>query len=371
MEQKILFELLNRALSNEPEGTGRATPPIAWSSTRGHVRKENQDRVLVASSPTGLVVAVVADGMGGMRDGSHAAALSVAAVATSCLVSSAAKLDVMLAEALHFANEAVYKTLHGEGGAAVAVAASSPAGHYIGHVGDARVYHADRANELAQLTVDDTVAAQLQCLGRSSGTETRPDTRLLQFAGLGRDLEPHVREIPTGGRALILTTDGVHGVPRSVFEWIVKSADGLQVLAKRLTQASEWNGGHDNATVVTLSLDNGKGGTSSPIESFEFWIPGKELVVSRPERSVAVPQAGTTVRPQAKSSKQKPQGKTRRKRTSSESALTRDQVEPQITIASFEAPPEASDESAKQGTKAPQAAKSSGKPEDLAGHPDD
>ena len=96
MDSKSLIELLFRALSREPKGIGRAIPPVAWASTRGLVRKENQDRLLVARSPGGLMIAIVADGMGGMRDGSQAAALSAAAVAAHCMLSQASAIDSML-----------------------------------------------------------------------------------------------------------------------------------------------------------------------------------------------------------------------------------------------------------------------------------
>ena len=278
MDSKSLIELLFQALAREPKGIGRAIPPVAWASTRGLVRKENQDRLLVARSRRGLMIAIVADGMGGMRDGSQAAALSAAAVAAHCMLSQTSAIDSMLTDALHYANDEVFRVLHGEGGDALVVAASSSAGRYIAHVGDARAYHVDSAGHLTQLTVDDTVAAQLRCLGKASSTEANSDSRLLQFVGIGAGLEPHVRTVPTDGRALLLTTDGIYGVPTSVLEWIVNGTDHLQLLAERLMLASEWSGGHDNATVVAVSCGNGSGIQESH-ESVEFWMPGEHVVV--------------------------------------------------------------------------------------------
>ena len=370
MERKTLLQLLYQALAHDPEGIGRAIPPIAWASTRGHVRGENQDRLLIARSPTGLVVSVVADGMGGMRDGSHAAVLSVAAVATSCMTSSATKLEDMLVDALHFANDEVYKTLHGEGGAALAVAALSTTEHHIAHIGDARVYHVDRANDLTQLTVDDTLAAQLQCLGRSS-TEPHRDTRLVQFAGLGPDLEPHVSEAPKDGRALILTTDGIHGVPSSVFKWIVKSTDRLQLLAKRLTLASSWDGGHDNATVVAIGLDNGTG-PQAPLGSHEFWIPGKDLVVFGPQRRIPPEHAHTAVGSLAKSNTHKRKSRRRTQRTQPSIDLPEKEIEREVTTATFEDAPKADDDdAAKQPQNAQQDELASRQPADSGKRPVD
>ena len=284
METNSLADWLCRELAKEPCGAGRAgagSPPIAWASTRGLVRKENQDRLLVARSRTGLVVAIVADGMGGMRDGSHAAALSTAAVAAHCMMAEPSPPPTMLTDALNFANHAVFNSLHGDGGAALVVVASTPTGRYVAHVGDARAYHLQSDGDLAQLTIDDTVEAQLERFGRSPSSISQHDGRLLQFVGLGDGLEPHVRDVPEDGRGLILATDGIYGVPDAVLQWIVKATKatgGLQSLAERLMAVSKWSGGHDNATVVAFSF--GAERTQGLPDAAEFWMPGKQLVVS-------------------------------------------------------------------------------------------
>ena len=356
MDTKSLIELLFRALDREPKGIGRATPPVAWASTRGLIRKENQDRLLVARSPGGLIVAIVADGMGGMRDGSRAAALSAAAVAARCMLSEASAIDSMLADALHCANEEVFRVLHGKGGAALAVAASSSAGRYIAHVGDARAYHVDHAGHLGQLTVDDTVAAQLQCLGKASSTEVNSDSRLLQFVGLGAGLEPHVRSVPTDGRAVLLTTDGIYGTPTSVLEWIVKGTDRLQLLAERLMLASEWSGGHDNATVVSISFVNGSGDQGLH-EGLEFWVPGEHLILaSIPSQTTPVAKDTLSAQQQSKPKPRK-EGhtkKTRAKRRVAKEGTSIDQAERQLPIVTFDEAPKADDNlSPKLQTKPP------------------
>ena len=338
MDTKRLLDLLSRALAREPKGIGRAIPPVAWASTRGHVRAENQDRLLVARSPAGLVVAIVADGMGGMRDGSQAAALSAAAVAARCMVSQATALDSMLVDALHFANDEVFGVLHGKGGAALAVAASSSAGRYIAHVGDARAYHVDSAGDLTQLTVDDTVAAQLQCLGKASSTEAKSDSRLLQFVGFGAGLEPHVRTVPTDGRALLLTTDGIYGIPTTVLKWVVNGTGRLQLLAERLMLASEWNGGHDNATIVAVSFGNGPG-TQGPHEGVEFWLPGEHLVVvPTPDQRTSDAKGPPSAQkpPKSRPKKKRRTTKARGKRPATDDGTSTDQAERQLPMVTFD-----------------------------------
>ena len=343
MDIKSLVEVLFQALAREPKGIGRAIPPVAWASTRGLVRKENQDRLLVTRSLGGLTIAIVADGMGGMRDGSQAAALSAAAVAARCMLSQASAIDSMLTDAIHYANGEVFRVLHGKGGAALVVSASSSAGRYIAHVGDARAYHVDSAGHLTQLTVDDTVGAQLQCLGKASSIEANSDSRLLQFVGFGAGLEPHVRTVPTDGRALLLTTDGIYGVPTVVLEWVVNGTDRLQLLAERLMLASEWNGGHDNATVVAVSYGNGTEAQESR-EDVEFWVPGgHHIVVSTPNQRIQTADAAPVEQKQPKSSPRKKSRatKARAKRRVADKEASADQAERQLPIVTFDDEPKA------------------------------
>lgn len=340
MDTNSLVDLLSRKLAKEPCGAERASSfPIAWASTRGLVRKENQDRLLVARSRTGLVVAIVADGMGGMRDGSLAATLSTAAVAAHCMMAESSPPSTMLIDALNFANQEVFKALHGDGGAALAVMASTPTGRYIAHVGDARVYHLQNDGHLAQLTIDDTVEAQLKCLGRSPSLVSQPDGRLLQFVGLGDGLEPHVRDVPEDGRGLLLATDGIYGVPVSVLQWIVeatKATAGLQALTERLMAVSEWSGGHDNATVVAVSF--GAERTQASPEAAEFWMSGSHLVVSTPDRFVPAVQPASSheKQPNSLSTKRKRRGKkTSRRRRSIKETPSEDQDQCELPIVTF------------------------------------
>ena len=270
------LSVLLRALSRDPTGTQRVPSfPIAWTSTKGQVRTENQDRVVAARS-TDLALAVLADGMGGMRAGSRVAEVAAAAAAAWCLFSSPSQaMDGLLTHALQYANDEVFKQFRGEGGAALVIAAQRTGAWWIGHAGDARAYHL-RETELEQLTVDDTVKGQLDHLGYSH-SET-PESGLLQFVGVGAELEPHVCAVPHGGRGIILTSDGVHSLPCSVFEWVVKHAKQLQASTERLAQVSEWHGGHDNATAVAIGLSSPN---SNRVASrfVECWVPGEHLVL--------------------------------------------------------------------------------------------
>lgn len=300
-----LLELLERSLTREPKGAGRAAGlPVAWASTRGLMRKENQDRVAVARSASGLTAAILADGMGGMRDGARAASIATAAIATRCAGSSASNVEIVLAEALRFANEQVFRALRGEGGAAVVAAAWCAGAWFVAHAGDARAYHLDSNGPPARLTVDDTVQAQLEDMGRAHGLGAPSERRLLQFVGMGKDFEPHLAAVLAQGRGLILTSDGAHSLPAHVLEWVAAGAGHLQVLAERLVTASEWNGGHDNATVMAISFQNEH---PPQQEGFaEFWVPGDHLVAFAAPAPRVPAAAGPVISPPRHSTEPKP-----------------------------------------------------------------
>ena len=156
--------------------------------------------------------------------------------------------------------------------------------------------------------------------------------------GFGAGLEPHVRTVPTDGRALLLTTDGIYGVPTSVLEWVVNGTDRLQLLAERLMIASEWNGGHDNATVVAVSFGN-ESGTQGSHGGVELWMPGQHLVVV-PTSNKTTPAAkgalSTQEPPKSRPTKKRRTTKARRKRPVAYEGASTDQAERQLPIVTFD-----------------------------------
>jgi serine/threonine protein phosphatase PrpC len=279
IERKSLLDILVRLAAREPSGKGRISLPVAWASTRGASRQDNQDRLIVGLGPSGVAFAVLADGMGGLKDGARAATLAVAATAAHCAVNAGLALDRLLDGALRFANDEIFRLLRGDGGATIVAAAWMDGACYIAHAGDARGYciTAIDSPRIKQLTVDDTLDAQLAKMGRRYESEPELHRGLVQFIGVGADLEPHVARVPDGSRGLLLTTDGVHSIPATVLEWIVRGAEQLQSLPERLVLASEWQGGRDNGTAIVLGFQGGSPGEL--IGAADFWVAGERVAV--------------------------------------------------------------------------------------------
>lgn len=261
IQNQLIAWLMRRTA---PAGIRRVAPlSAAVASDIGNVREENQDRVAIARGidrqGQDYAVVAVADGIGGMRDGTTCAAMALgtflASVYQHGLSGSSSSVD-WIQRSVNAANQAVFASFRGDGGStlvAVLVRSGQPACWLS--VGDSRVYSSS-GNVLKQVSVDDTIAGQL---GKDPETAFE-QSKLLQFIGMGGGLEPHFAVFsgePVD--AVLLTTDGVHYLASSL-GWlgqIVGNAPDPGICVKRLVDLAKWCGGHDNATaaMITLSAD--------------------------------------------------------------------------------------------------------------------
>ena len=281
MDINSLMQVLEPLLIQEPDGSESPLPSIAWASTRGLVRSENQDRVMVARLPRGLVFAGVADGIAGLREGSRAATLALASAVSYCTTSSKSNLHELLVDALNFANQTVYREVRGSGGATLVVALLTSKVCFIGHAGDSRAYSVTRDSRLTRLTRDDTLAEHVDRGDTDTGDQPSGDRRLLQCVGMGADFQPHVSRSPGSGHGLLLTTDGIHTLPHTVMEWVIERASNVSSVAERLIRASEWHGGSDNATLISIDisrpLDVSDIVSEDDVAATEIWVPGTKV----------------------------------------------------------------------------------------------
>lgn len=243
-------------------GGVRRVAPVraAIASELGCVRTDNQDRAVVArgrdKDGQEYIVVVVADGIGGMRHGAACASLAIGAF-VSALDGYNQELGVTserwIREAAFAADRAVFEQFAGEGGSTLVALVIRP-GHRIhwASIGDSRVYVASGKN-FTQISVDDTIAGQLGKNAEGSFEQSK----LLQFIGMGSELEPHVAELQAANiDAVVLTTDGIHYLSPTP-NWlgrIVHNAPDPGACVKRLVELAKWCGGPDNATVAMISL---------------------------------------------------------------------------------------------------------------------
>ncbi len=297
-ESPILQSRLADWLSRRtlPSGTRRvASVAAAVASEIGSVRDENQDRAVVArfagAKGCSCVVLAVADGIGGMRDGANCASLAISSFLAALYARSQSSSDVesWLGRAAADANSAVFDRYDGFGGStlvALVVRGNQPT--FWLSIGDSRVYRSNvHLRNLQQLSVDDTIAGQLQ-IGLRGELE---QSQLLQFVGMGKHLEPNIDRLAVEiSGSVLLTTDGVHflDAPDGVLGSVVNNAPDPGACVKRLVELAKWCGGPDNATAAMIDLSpKSEAEQEVPSGCLEIWDAFGELQVIESAMSLA------------------------------------------------------------------------------------
>ncbi|MDX0437119.1 serine/threonine-protein phosphatase [Sinorhizobium meliloti] len=303
-------------------------------------RDDNQDRAAVAqlSLPSGesFLIALICDGMGGLANGGEAAACAASNFIAHFGIGYKRPLNALLHEALLTANKEVFSRFQGKGGTTLtAVVVSGTGEALIAHVGDSRLYECEPNRALNLLTRDDTIGAQL----RAAQDEDVLDNRLLQFVGVGSQIEPHVFRIPKGiGSTFLVTSDGAHSIGKKALDGIAKSSATAVELVRKVVFVAEAIGVEDNSSAVAVSIteldplptfSNGIELTVwSAADKLEMWLgnpPKVPPVVSRTDQPRALDQP-----------KQKKVGKARpkisKKADDPPPGLTQDQEKPQLNI---------------------------------------
>jgi PPM family protein phosphatase len=261
---------------------------IVLGTSVGAVRKSNEDRAIViraryARTPErDFLLAVLSDGMGGMVSGEAAAILAISTFTTRTIRSGRLAPERRLSMAAIAANEAVHQLLGGRGGATLSAILVEPHSGMTGvNVGDSRIYQISEDGNVEQLSRDDTLGEYLKA--PDIGAD---DTgSLIQFIGLGEDMEPHI--IPILARnsisRFVLTSDGVHGTGL-MLPIVAREASSTNNLVDKLLTLADLTGGRDNATAVMIPdrLDSDPQRRPeiglmlechSPTKTLEIWIP--------------------------------------------------------------------------------------------------
>jgi len=256
----------------------------------GAERERNEDSCLIVSSqfgghfampPVGLYV--VADGMGGERDGHVASNMATRVFGEQVLSSLYFPLlrerpepreTVVLGaleRAVFAAHDAVQQPYadHAQPGAAHAL----PGGNggttltaglilgrrlFIAHVGDSRAYLlAD--GELRPLTEDHSLVRRLQEAGRLSEEDAQHfEYRNVLLQAIGQDnpltADTFSLDLPDASK-LLLCSDGLCGlVSLEEIAVIMLDPGRPQAIADRLYQAAMAAGGHDNITAIVVDF---------------------------------------------------------------------------------------------------------------------
>jgi protein phosphatase len=222
----------------------------------GRQREGNEDSLLVAEP-----LFAVADGMGGAQAGEVASGLAVDALGE--LPSEPDNAEDALVEAITDANRRIHEKAQEDRelagmGTTMTAALVHEGKVTLGHVGDSRAYRW-REGELAQLTDDHSLVAELERHGKLTAAEARVHPQrsmILRALGIASEVEVDTycfegRE----GDLFMLCTDGLCGlVHDEVIAEVLRNAQSLELAAQELIELANLSGGPDNITTVLFRL---------------------------------------------------------------------------------------------------------------------
>lgn len=205
-------------------------------------REVYEDRVNVQSITTpgrlNLLVAVVADGVGGENKGERASQTAIDTLFQYLGSSAETDVPTLLMNAVQAANQRVHPITRETGGASSTMAVAAVHDNqklYIANVGDSRIYLC-RDQGLTQLSLDHTYANVMPWQGQISPDEARLSPRA---EALMRAIGPRP-DVPVDIGFYVNTTDpqvahsrGLNGLPLRDGDSILVCSDGLTKLSRR------------------------------------------------------------------------------------------------------------------------------------------
>jgi protein phosphatase len=258
-------------------------------SDPGSQRRLNEDSFEVASfrisedDPTPVMIAVVADGIGGHKAGEIASKVAVATIISSLAESDGTDPTWLLKSALLEANHSI--TIEAEDnesrrgmGSTVVCALVLNYSLYIATLGDSRIYLI-RDNSIQQLNIDHTWVQEALDIGVINEEEARSHPRrhlIRSYLGSADPIHPDLRLyldpeenqeqakanqglplIP--GDQVMLCSDGLTDLvsDEEILD-ISKTKGDKQDALNKLVEMANLRGGHDNITAVLLQVAEDK-----------------------------------------------------------------------------------------------------------------
>jgi PPM family protein phosphatase len=261
----------------KPPSAEKVQMEASWAWSIGQLRSQNEDALFCLTSiritydgalPFGLYI--VADGMGGHKNGEKASSLAVHVFShyvTSHLFSPllayhpeqpSQSIQEIMEGGVQAAQQAILRDVNGGGTTLTAVLILGEQMTLV-HVGDSRAYWISDQDETVQLTRDHSLVNRLLELGQITPEEAvvHPQKNVL-YRALGQpeaiipDL--HSAALPSSGY-LLLCSDGLWGVvPEDEIKTMVRSTPSLRIACQHLVEAANLAGGPDNITAILVRL---------------------------------------------------------------------------------------------------------------------
>lgn len=236
-------------------------------SDKGKVRAVNEDSVAVLKRPNGLILAIVADGMGGHKAGDVASKMTVDQLSRYFLEDEEAAFETTeskskwLSERIQIINKQVfdYSTENPECkgmGTTLLAALIEGDGGILCHIGDSRAYLIN--DSIQQITRDHSYVNVLVDSGEISEAEAEAHPKknwivraLGTEAGIERQIIPFsFNHAPY----LLMCSDGLSNkIPKEELASIIRSEKPLSQKGQELITLANDLGGEDNISLILLS----------------------------------------------------------------------------------------------------------------------
>jgi protein phosphatase len=247
---------------------------ISARTSVGQVRKNNEDNLHLWASD-GIILALVADGMGGAAAGEEASRLAVEAVEKDFLSASVSSeqlhilpetdLQDRMSDAIRDANKAVYErslddTMLRGMGTTSTLALIRGNRLFVAHVGDSRAYLVDgKLGTISQVTSDHSFVQALVTSGHLTPEEAQnhPLGNVLYRAlgqSLDLDVDTYSKSLKAGD-TVVMCSDGLskHLKTEEILTVVLAERAPDDITLKLIDIANE-RGGEDNISVVVVTL---------------------------------------------------------------------------------------------------------------------
>ncbi len=250
---------------------------VGYGLSVGKQRTHNEDAFFTLTTmfsynetelPFGLYV--IADGMGGHKNGEIASELAIRTIVGYILSEIYSPLMSLNPEqgelsfrevfqtGIEKANSEIIKKSYGGGTTVTAILIVGEL-MTLAHVGDSRIYSIDKKGSLEALTRDHSLVKRLQELGQITPEEAavHPQRNVLYRAlGQGEPFDPEIisDKRPESGY-LLVCSDGLWSiVDQEIMSAIFKSGVSAQDICDRLIDAANDAGGPDNISAILVEF---------------------------------------------------------------------------------------------------------------------
>lgn len=236
-------------------------------SDTGKIREVNEDSVAVLKRPDGLILAIVADGMGGHKAGDVASKMTVDQLGRYFLEDQEEAFSTLdnkkewLSERVQLINRSVYdhsmEHLECKGMGTTLIAALLEGNEGIlCHIGDSRAYLINGGIE--QITRDHSYVNVLVDSGEISQEEAEEHPKknwIVRALGTEADIERELIHFSfVDASYLLICSDGLSNkIPKEELASIVHTTAPLSQKGQELVTIANDRGGEDNISFVLLS----------------------------------------------------------------------------------------------------------------------